>query len=47
MARIERFEEIISWQEARNLNKQVEKLIDSGKFKHSFRLINQNEGSAG
>ncbi|MGZ8510879.1 MAG: four helix bundle protein [Chitinophagaceae bacterium] len=47
MATIERFEEIISWQESRKLNKIIGDLIDSGRFKHSYRLINQIEGSAG
>ena len=47
MATIERFEQIISWQEARILNKSVGDLIEGGKFKRSFRLINQIEGSAG
>ncbi|MDP4262587.1 MAG: four helix bundle protein [Bacteroidota bacterium] len=47
MATIERFEEIISWKEARGLNKVIGKLIDEGKFKQSYRLINQIEGSAG
>jgi four helix bundle protein len=47
MATIERFEQIISWQEARILNKSIGDLIDGGKFKRSFRLINQIEGSAG
>jgi four helix bundle protein len=47
MAKIERFEEIISWQEARKLNKILGDLIDGGRFKHSYRLINQIEGSAG
>ena len=47
MARIERFEEIISWKEARNLNKIIGDLIDSGRFKQNYRLINQIEGSAG
>ncbi len=47
MATIERFEQIISWQEARILNKNLGGLIDSGRFKTSFRLINQIEGSAG
>ena len=47
MATILRFEEIISWQEARELNKSVGKLIDDGRFKHSYRLIGQIEGSAG
>src|ERR1700741_1521652 len=47
MATIERFEQIISWQEARILNKSIGDLIDGGRFKRSFRLINQIEGSAG
>ena len=47
MAAIERFEEIISWKEARELNKTIGKLIDEGRFKNSYRLINQIEGSAG
>ena len=47
MATIDRFEEIISWKEARSLNKTLGSLIDSGRFKHSYRLINQIEGSAG
>ena len=47
MATIERFEQIISWQEARELNKNIGELIDGGRFKKSFRLINQIEGSAG
>lgn len=47
MATIETFEQIISWQEARLLNKKIGKLIDDGTFKTSFRLINQIEGSAG
>ena len=47
MATIKRFEEIISWQEARELNKMLGALIDTGRFKNNFRLINQIEGSAG
>ena len=47
MATIERFEQIISWKEARILNKNHGQLIDDGRFKRSFRLINQIEGSAG
>jgi len=47
MATIVRFEQIISWQEARVLNKNLGDLIDSGRFKRSYRLINQIEGSAG
>jgi four helix bundle protein len=47
MATIERFEDIISWKEARKLNQILGKLIDDGKFKRSYRLINQIEGAAG
>lgn len=47
MATFQRFEEIISWQEARDLNKSVGKLIDDKRFENNFRLINQIEGSAG
>lgn len=47
MSTITKFEEIISWQEARELNKTIGKLIDEKRFAHNFRLINQIEGSAG
>lgn len=47
MASISTFEDILSWQEARILNNTIGKLIDSGRFKNSYRLINQIEGSAG
>ena len=47
MATIEKFEDIVSWKEARALNKILGMLIDSGRFKHNYRLINQIEGSAG
>ncbi len=47
MAKIEKFEEILSWQEARKMNASIGKLIDEGRFKSSYRLINQIEGSAG
>ena len=47
MATINKFEEIVSWKEARELNKILGKLIDQGRFKNSYRLINQIEGSAG
>lgn len=47
MATIEKFEDIISWKEARELNKTIGELIDNGRFKNSYRLINQIEGSAG
>lgn len=47
MATIKRFEEIISWQKSRELNNVLGKYIDAGKFKKSYKLINQIEGSAG
>lgn len=47
MATIKRFEEIISWQKARELNKVLGKYIDEGKFKKSYKLISQIESSAG
>jgi four helix bundle protein len=47
MATIERFEEIKSWQEARELNKMIGTLIDGKRFEKNFRLISQIEGSAG
>src|SRR4030095_6853058 len=47
MATIERFEEMVSWQESRKLNHVIGDLIDTGKFKKSYRLIYQIEGSAG
>ena len=47
MATIEKFEDIISWKEARTLNKVIGDLIDGGRFKNSYRLINQIGGAAG
>jgi four helix bundle protein len=47
MATIERFGEIKSWQEARELNKMIGTLIDVKRFEKNFRLISQIEGSAG
>ena len=47
MATFKKFEDIISWQKARELNKILGGLIDDGKFKSSYKLINQIEGSAG
>ena len=47
MATSKRFEEIVSWQKARELNKIPGKHIDAVKFKNSYKLINQLEGSAG
>jgi len=47
MATFKKFEDIISWQKARELNKILGGLIDNSKFKSSYKLINQIEGSAG
>jgi four helix bundle protein len=47
MATIKRFEDILCWQKARELNKKIGVMIDAGRFKHSYRLISQIEGSAG
>ena len=47
MATIRKFEEVLSWIEARELNKVVGKLIKGNNFEKNFRLINQIEGSAG
>jgi four helix bundle protein len=47
MSSFSKFEDIISWKEARVLNKNIGKLIDDERFKRNFRLIGQIEGSAG
>ena len=47
MATFTCFEEIKSWQKARVLSKKIGDRIDSGQFKHNYRLIGQIEGSAG
>ena len=47
MATIKKFEEILAWKKARELNKLIGIYIDTGRFKNNFRLINQIEGSAG
>lgn len=47
MATIKKFEDILSWQKARELNNMIGRIIDQGKFKRSYRLIDQIEGSAG
>ena len=47
MSTINKFEDIISWQHARELNKVIGALIDEERFKKNFRLIGQIEGSAG
>ncbi len=47
MSTIKRFEDILSWQKARELNKKAGAMLDSGRLQNNFRLINQLEGSAG
>jgi four helix bundle protein len=47
MSTFKKFEEIVSWQKARELNKALGKHIDGGKFNKSYKLINQIDGSAG
>jgi four helix bundle protein len=47
MATIKHFEDIESWKKAREVCKYIGKLIDSGRFGKSFRLIAQIEGSSG
>src|SRR4029078_3634072 len=47
MATIKRFEDIESWKLSRELSFRGGKHIDEGKFKRSYRLIHQIEGSSG
>lgn len=47
MATIKRFEDIESWKLAKELCEKIGALIDEGKFKKNYRLIDQMEGSSG
>ncbi|MFN2457527.1 MAG: four helix bundle protein [Chitinophagaceae bacterium] len=47
MATIRQFEDIQSWQKAREVCKLLGDLTDLGRFKKSYRLIHQIEGSSG
>jgi len=47
MATIKRFEELESWRLARELCKMIGKLIDEGRMKRNYRLIDHLEGSSG
>jgi four helix bundle protein len=47
MATIKRFEDIESWKLSKELCSKIGKLIDEGKFKKNFRLVDQMEGSSG
>ncbi|MFI5131603.1 MAG: four helix bundle protein [Chitinophagales bacterium] len=47
MAIIKRFEEMDSWKLARVLCEKIGAIIDDGKLKKNYRLIDQFEGSSG
>ena len=47
MATIKSFEEIKSWQKAKDICKLLGQLIDEGRFKNNYRLVAQIEGSSG
>jgi len=47
MATIRSFEEIESWKKAREICMILGELVDKGKFRKSYRLIHQIEGSSG
>ena len=47
MATIKRFEELDSWKLARELCEKTGTIIDDGKMKKNYRLIDQIEGSSG
>jgi len=46
MSKIERFEDLICWQESRKLVKQVFILSETGKFSKDFELKNQFKRAA-
>ena len=41
MAKAEKFEDLIVWQEARKLRKEVSRVIRAGEFRHDFKLCDQ------
>jgi four helix bundle protein len=47
MGTLKSFEELECWKLAREVCKEVGELIDAGKFRKSYRLVNQVEGSSG
>ena len=47
MGTLKSFEELECWKLAREVCKEVGELIDVGKFRKSYRLVNQVEGSSG
>lgn len=46
MAKIERFEDLIAWQKARSLTKEVYTVTCNGALSKDFRLSNQTQGAA-
>ena len=47
MGTINRFEEVISWKKARELNQVLNKWVKENRFERNFGLISQIERSAG
>lgn len=47
MSTFKTFEDILAWQKARELCKLIGKIIDEGRFKRNFSLIDQIERSTG
>lgn len=47
MAKIERFEDLQSWQKARQLTNMIYDLTEHPRFSKDFRLSNQIQGAAG
>jgi four helix bundle protein len=47
MAAFKTFEEIHAWQKARELCKRIGKVVDEGRFRKNFSLIDQIERSSG
>ena len=47
MSTINRFEDLLSWQKARNLNKLVFKASKKEALKHDFRLVAQWKSASG
>ncbi len=47
MSAFKTFEEIQAWQKGRELCKKIGKVIDEGRFKKNFSLIDQMERSSG
>ena len=46
MAKVEKFEDLIAWQKARILNKEVYRISRIGKFSKDFRLASQIQSAS-